>query len=38
MEQITLDSPLKKLSTDALIVQIGCTELLLALFLFALKV
>ena len=37
MKQITLDSPLKKLSSDALTVQIGCTESTLASFLFVLS-
>ena len=37
MKQIALDSPLKKLSSDALIVQIGCAESLLASFLFVLR-
>ena len=37
MKQIALDSSLKKLSTDALTVQIGCAELPLASFLFVLS-
>ena len=37
MKQITLDSSLKKLSTDALTMQIDHAELLLALFRFVLS-
>ena len=37
MKQISLDSPLKKLSSDALTVQIGCMESPLASFLFVLS-
>ena len=37
MKQIALDSPLKKLSSDALTVQIGCAESPLASFLFVLS-
>ena len=34
MKQITVDSSLNKLSTEALTVQIGCAELILASFNF----
>ena len=37
MKQSALDSPLNKLSSDALTVQIGCAELPLASFLFVLS-
>ena len=37
MKQIELDSPRNKLSSDALTVQIGCTESPLASFLFVLS-
>ena len=37
MKQIALDSPLKKLSSDALTVQIGCAESPLASLLFVLS-
>ena len=37
MKQIALDSPLKKLSSDALTVKIGCAESPLASFLFVLS-
>ena len=37
MKQIIVDSPMKKLSTEALTLQIGCAESLLASFLLILS-